>query len=116
MIFLLCSCDTVSLDEESIVKLVFHHNDTNVETQLSIQESEIIIDIIDGKRLYQDNPSCGFSEDISLVIDGKIYSPACDDCCIIKDCSSGKYFSISRDQRETIEEIFESYGGYFPCV
>lgn len=116
LVLSLCSCGIVTVDEYVTVKLVYRYDYVDVETQLTQQESEKICDIFNGKVLLSDNPSCGFDENISLIINNKVYSPACDDCCIVKDCSSGKYFNISRSERDTIEEIFVAYGGHFPCV
>lgn len=116
LIFSLSSCVFVNIDKNSSVELIYLYDDVDVDTQLSKEESKEIIEIFSGKVLLPDNPSCGFDENVSLRINEKIYSPACDDCCIVKDWSSGKYFSISRSQRDTIEEIFSTHGGHFPCI
>ena len=115
-ILILCSCGKVSVDKNQTVQLVYKYTDANVDVQLSKQESETILDIFDGKELFSDNPSCGFDENISLRFDGRIYCPACDTCCTVKDCSSGQYFTVSRSERDTIEKIFNTHGGHFPCV
>lgn len=112
----LCACSKVSVDSTQTVELVFRYGSSSVETQLSEQDSSYIFEILDGKELYSDSPSCGFDENVSFVINGKRYCPACDKCCTVKDCSSGMYFEISRSERNTIEDIFSKYGGYFPCV
>ena len=114
--FLLCSCERVDINKDMSVSLMFEHGDVCVDTQLSQQEAETVLSIIDKKVLYRDNPSCSFDEKISFRIDGEIYAPACDDCCIVKECNSGKYFNISRGDRDIIEDIFSAYGSYFPCV
>lgn len=115
-ILILCSCGKVSVDKNQNVQLVYKYAGTAVDVQLSEQESETIFDIFDGKELFFDNPSCGFDENISLKIDGKMYCPACDKCGTVKDCSSGQYFNISQSERDAIEKIFSTHGGHFPCV
>lgn len=105
-----------SVDKNQSIELVYKYEDSSVDTQLSEQESEQIINIFDGKELYFDNPSCGFDENVSLRVNGKIFCPACDTCCTVKDCSSGQFFTVSQSERDMIEEIFETHGGHFPCV
>lgn len=112
----LCSCGKISVDKNQSVELVYKYAGASVDTQLTDEESEQIISIIDGKELYFDNPSCGFDENVSLRVNGKTYCPACDTCCTVKDCSSGQFFTISQAERDIIEEIFESHGGHFPCI
>ena len=116
MIFLLCSCSKVSMDENAPVYLVYNYDDVSVNTKLTEDQAQQVLSFLDKKMLFSDNPSCGFNEDISFQIDGKIYAPACDNCGIIKDCSSGKYINITQTERDTVEEIFLAYGGHFPCV
>lgn len=112
----LCSCGKVSVDKNQPVELVYKYAGASVDVQLTEQESEQIISIVVGKELYFDNPSCGFDDNVSLRVNGKIFCPACDTCCTVKDCSSGQFFNISQAERDIIEEIFESHGGHFPCV
>ena len=113
---LLCSCTKVSVKENAPVYLVYNYNDVSVNTQLSEDQAQKILHILDKKRLFSDDPSCGFNEEISFKIEGKTYAPACDDCGLIKECSSGKYMNISKTERDIVEEIFLAYGGHFPCV
>ena len=116
LILTLCSCGKISVDKNQAVELVYKYAGASVDVQLSKQESEKILNIFDSKELYNDNPSCGFDENVSLRVSGKTFCPACDTCCIVKDCSSGQFFTISQAERDTIEEVFESHGGHFPCI
>ena len=112
----LCACASVSVRQDAAVSLRFHYMDVSVDVQLSETEAAQLRGIVDGKALYFDNPSCGFSEDASFAIGGRVFCPACDTCCIIRDCTSGKYLSISQAERDLLDQIFAAYGGFFPCV
>lgn len=95
-------------------RLNYVYNDKNINVNLSADEIKTIKDMFNGKRLYNDNPSCGFTENVSISFDGMIFCVACDTCPIIK--WENKYFRISEEDREIINRIFEKYGGSFPCV
>ena len=116
LLLILCSCGKVTVDKNQSVQLIYKYAGASVDVQLSEQESDKITNIFDGKELFFDNPSCGFDENVSLRVNGKTYCPACDTCCTVKDCSSGQFFTVSQSERDTIEEIFETHGGHFPCV
>lgn len=116
LVFILCSCGFVRIDNDLSVQLVYKYVDTDIEVELTTKEAKEIIKILNNKALVRDNPSCGFDENIAFVINGNAYSPARDDCCIIKDCESGKYISITQEERDYIEKVFSNYGGHFPCV
>ena len=77
---------------------------------------DAVVEILDGKIETPDNPSCGFSEDISITIGGNTFALACDRCGIVKNCTTGKYISISDAERDILEKLFTGRGGKFPCV
>lgn len=95
-------------------RLIYIYSDKNIDINLSAEESETIKNMFNGKKIYSDNPSCGFTEDVSIRFDNLIFCIACDQCPIVK--LEGKYFKISKADREVINLIFEKYGGSFPCV
>ncbi len=112
----LCACSRVTLREDAPVTLRFHYMDVSADVSLPEAEAAQLRGIVEGKALSFDNPSCGFAEDVSFEINGRVFCPACDTCRIIKDCSSGKYLNISQAERELLDQIFANYGGFFPCV
>ena len=116
LLLLLSSCGRVYVSSDQLAELTYQYGDVSVSSTLTKEESELLLSIVGGKMLYADDPSCGFDVNISFKISDRIFCPACDSCCTIKDCKTGKYFSISDSERETIESIFEKYGGKFPCV
>lgn len=96
--------------------LTFKDSDKNINTELANQDALKIKEIFSNKMIYRDNPSCGFSKGISIRFDTIDFSVARDSCSIIKVGDSNKYFNITDQERALIEELFEKYGGYFPCI
>ena len=111
----LSGCSHVTVKQNASASLRFHYGDASVDTQLFEEEAAQLCDIVNGKALYRDNPACGFDESISFQIDGKVFCPARDSCCIVQEHDSGKYMNISQPERDALERIFENHGGFFPC-
>lgn len=67
---------------------------------------------------YSDNPSCGFSLDISIKFSDRgksiIICPARDGCSKARIGDSGRYIDIK--DRKALESVLEKYGMTFPCV
>ena len=116
LIFSLTGCTKISVTDKSPAILTFKHGDKNITEALNKEETEEIKSIFDRKALYSDSPSCAFSEGVSIAFGDQVFAIACDDCNIVKDCASGKFFSVSEAEKAIIIDIFESHGGYFPCV
>ena len=94
--------------------LTYIYDGRDINTSLSNEEGELLKNIFNDKRLYSDDPSCGFTEDVSIRFEDMVFCIACDNCPIVK--LGSKYFKISTTDRKTVEQIFEKYGGSFPCV
>ena len=94
--------------------LNYVYNDKKININLNAQESRIIKDMFNNKRLYKDNPSCGFSENVSISFGKTTFCIACDSCPIVK--LEDKYFKISKQDRKILNKIFGEYGAFFPCV
>lgn len=112
----LLSCAKVSVKHDVSATLNFVCGDKNITEALTEEESEQIKAIFNGKALYSDSPSCAFSENVSIALGDRVFAIACDDCNIVKDCTSGKFFSVSESEKEIIIGVFKNHGGYFPCV
>ena len=111
---LFVSCTKAITVPETNAVLTFKYSDSDVVVELSAEESETIRTIFNNKRTYQDNPSCGFTENVSVRFNDSVFCIACDNCSMVK--YQGQFFSISDDERETINQIFEIHGGFFPCA
>lgn len=110
----------VSITQESNIILVFKHNDIVIEKELIDEERKQLINIINNRKyiskFFMGELSCGFSENIALLINDEMYEIACDNCPYILVKSKDKYLEFNDNEKKIIEDIFEKYGGYFPCV
>ncbi len=114
MIFLFTACSSVvNISDGTKATLIYIYDNKNINTELTDEESDTIRQMFDGKDLYSDNPSCGFSENISVRFGNYTYCIANDSCGIIK--VGFQYFNISDKEREELEKILKSYGAEFPC-
>ena len=83
-------------------------------TEKEIAELKLLFN---NKRIYNDNPSCGFSEDIAIKFDDMMtFCIARDTCPIIYWKEKDKYFKISEEEQRVLYELLEKYGAFFPCV
>ena len=115
MLFSLSSCSKVEIEASEIVA-VFRYGDADITKPMSDKDSEIIRELFNGKNLYSDSSSCGFSENVALIIDGDTYCIACDDCGKIYNIEKDKYFNLSDKENEILRSLLCEYGFTFPCV
>ena len=115
MIFSLSSCFKVEVEEGEMIA-VFQYGDADITNPLSDEDSAIVRKMFNGKSLFSDSPSCGFSENAALIIDGNTYCIACDYCGIIYSVNKDQYFNLSDEENETLRELLGEYGFSFPCV
>lgn len=117
-------CGTVYLradgnEVKSIKSAVVHfeYETTDVSQSLTKDETEILKEIFADKKLYKDSPSCGFSENISVELDGsQTFCIACDTCPIIYLKEKDKCFRISENEKDRLYNLLRPYGAFFPCV
>lgn len=100
------------------VSIKYDYLQKNIDKRLAETDSKEIKKILNNRSLYSDNPSCGFSKNISFQFnDGDIiYSIAQDSDPLFKDEKTGKYFHISQNKRDRINKILEKYGVTFPAL
>ena len=115
MIFSFASCSKVEVAEGEIIA-VFRYGDTDITQILSDEDSVAVRSIFEGKTMVSDSPSCGFSENVSLVIGGDTYCIAYDNCGIIYHVKEDKYFHLSDRENEALRELLGECGFSFPCV
>jgi hypothetical protein len=96
----------------------FEYGDEDILTDLSEEDLNTIKEIFDNKKLYKDNPSCGFSESIAVLLndDSQIFCIARDTCPIIYSKNEGLYFKISDEENTLLRNLLIKYGFYFPCI
>lgn len=98
-------------------RVTFVYDDLNISECLSDKDLNTLKELFDNKRLYRDNPSCGFSENVSVVFDeSEVFCVACDDCPIIYYQNKGLYFALSNQENDLLRKVLIQYGFHFPCV
>ena len=84
---------------------------------LSDVDAETLKAIFNGKKLFREEPSCGFSEEISFRFGvSDTFCIARDTCPVIYLKEKGKYFEISEDEKTRLYNLLKPYGFFFPCV
>lgn len=78
------------------------------------EDSERLRELLYGKPLHYDSPSCGFGEEVSVSFGGDTFMPARDGDESVEN--NGKYLTLTDTENEEFHEILEKYGVTFPCV
>ena len=108
--------NTIELEAKDGAVLQYQYKGVEFTQELQSVDAEEIKSIINRKRIHKDNPSCGFSESISIHIGIRTFCVAQDSCGILQVGKEKKYIYISDSERKKINEIFRKYGGTFPCI
>ena len=107
----------VDIQQDKGAKAFFTYNGANTVSDLSDGDAEALKAIFDGKKLFRDEPSCGFSEEVSVRFGGSdTFCIARDTCPIIYWKEKDKYFRISESEKERLYNLLKPYGAFFPCV
>ena len=95
----------------------FNHNHVSTCHVLTDEEVKIFKETFNNKMLYRDNPSCGFTDNISVRFDNTLtFCFACDNCNGIYWKEKDKYFDLSDNEKIRLHNILEKYGFYWPCI
>jgi len=99
-------------------KVVFRYGESNVDEMLSLSDLSSIKKMFSGKVVYKDMPACGFSESVSIQLNGgsQVFFVACDGCGLVYWKEADKYFRLYSFEKELLHSILKSYGFSFPCV
>ena len=120
LLFSLTACSRVSIDGSSGGTVKYQVGTTRFTDDLTEDEVADVAKILNGKSAYSSTvigtPSCGYSFDVSITIDGSTYALAMDKCTTVKLMEKDLYIDITNDERNVLEQIFISRGGEFPCV
>jgi len=109
------ACSAVEIPADSTGTLRFIYEKEKIITEIGADDLRTLAEMFRGREMYSDSPSCGFSEDISLVIGGQTFCFANDGCAIIYISEKNRYFRITHEESVTLREILTSYGFHFPC-
>lgn len=91
--------------------------DKSIITELSDEDSKTVINILNGKHIsIFDLPSCGFDENVAVIINDKTFCIACDECGTVYYKERNGYISLDNNENEKLREILSAYGFEWPCV
>ncbi len=111
----LFGCSSISVSSGGSGEAVFKTEKYDVKCQITEGDAKTLSEIFDGKILHYDSvPSCGFSNDVSVKLDGKTFCFARDGCNSVM-VGLG-YFDLNTEEDKEVKKILESYGFYFPCI
>lgn len=98
--------------------LVYVTDSQCINTSLTAEDFNMIIKIFDHKILYTDNPSCGFSENIAIFMNGDqhIFCVARDGCPIIYWKDQGMYFRLTKEEHNMLIDLLKNYSFIIPCI
>ena len=114
-IIILLVCPPVFVSGSSDVYVVFQYGSKDIYEKVSDSEAQQVTQILNAHITFDDPvPSCGFDDNIALIIGDKRFCIARDNCPTVR--YNGKYFNVSQKQIDTLRNIMRSYGAYFPCV
>ena len=98
-------------------EVCFIYGDVVVSQNLGDKEVETLKEILDDKILYKDDPSCGFSEDISVRFNqSQTFCIARDTCPIVYWLEEDRYIRLTEEEKLLLYDLLEPYGFEFPCI
>lgn len=93
------------------------YRDKNISTEISREDMNKIVGILNGKTIDPlILPACGFDENIAVVINGKTFCVACDECGTVYYKEHNGYISLDDNENEQLRNILSGYGFEWPCV
>ena len=106
-----------NMDNVKEAEVCFIYGNAKNSNYLSNKEIELLKDIFNKKKMYKDNLSCGFSEDISIKFNkSQTFCIARDTCPFVYWKEEDKYIKISEEEKIQLYNLLKSYGFFFPCV
>lgn len=107
----------VNIEYTKCADVRFVNGDVNIACSLDGEEVEILKSIFSKKLMYTDNPTCGFSEDVSIVFDKtQTFCIARDTCPIVFWKEKDRYISLTEVEQAQLYMVLEKHGCFFPCI
>lgn len=111
-----CS-NRVKIEFTEEAEACFIYEGVSSVSRLNEEDVELLRTLFNGKFTYKDNPSCGFSENISVTLDNRYtFCIAQDTCPIIYWKEKDRYIKLSEKEITQLHELLGKYGFYFPCL
>lgn len=113
---LIFNFSTVLLLENRTVTARYIYGDKNITTELSQEDAKRVIKILNGKHISIFNlPACGFDENVAVIINGKTFCIACDECGTVYFKERNGYIDLEKSENEELRKILSDYGFEWPC-
>ena len=106
--------DRVRIEGEA--EVCFRYGKNDVRQRLEGADRDELATILDSKRLYRGDPSCGFDEDVSVRFGAQTFCIARDTCPFLYCKEEDRYPKLSETEKSRLYELPEPYGVFFPCV
>ncbi len=109
--------NVVNISTTKTAQVVFVYGNISTHEKITDEELLFLKKMFSGKIMYVDNPSCGFSEQISIVFDeSQTFCIACDTCPVIYWKEKDRYFRLATKEKDELYRFLEKYNCSFPCV
>ena len=113
--------DMVRLGSVTSGTATFIDGEKDVHDTLSYEELTLVTSAVNHHFLYWDNPSCGFSEEVSVTLtdsngEMQVFCFAMDTCSKIYWQNKGRYVWVSDKKYREVIDMLRTHGFYFPCV
>lgn len=107
----------VNMNFAKEAEVCFIHGDTDILQLLDEDELESLKTLFNGKKMYKDDPSCGFSENVSIKFNkAQTFCIAQDTCPIIYWKEENRYIKLSEEKKIQLYNLLKPYGFIFPCI
>jgi len=108
----------IDVSSATEVSIKYHCNGAEIDVIVTDENDiKVLKENLTGAS-FPENPSCGFSLDISIrFTDGDksiVLCPARDTCSFARIGETGRYINIK--DRKALETVLKKYGVIFPCV
>lgn len=116
IVLLIFNFSTVLLLENRTVTAIYIYGDKNITTELLQEDAKKVIRILNGKHIsifYL--PACGFDENVAVIINGKTFCIACDECGTVYFKERNGYIDLEKSENEELRKILSDYGFEWPC-
>ena len=93
-------------------------DDQNIQRYMEKEDYDLIVNLFNDKILYSDNPSCGFSKDYAIYMNGDqyIFCVARDGCPTIYCHNERLFFRLTQEEHVMLVDLLKKYGFTIPCV
>ena len=116
IVLLIVNFFSVIIISNENVSARYIYGDKNIMTELTEADSNLVTEILNGKHIsIFDLPSCGFDENVAVIINGKTFCIACDECGTVYFKERNGYISLDDNENEQLRMILTNYGFAWPC-